>query len=138
MPKALAKVVGEVLPPLPEGDTKPTLTQLRKRCVVRAKTLEALEWVVDHDATYADAAVKFGLSAGGLGAAMDRAGVREYLDARCEQRLTTLRSKAVTKIAGLMDSRSDYVSLEAARTVLTETKKTESGVAGNVHIEIVL
>jgi hypothetical protein len=69
---------------------------------------------------------------------MDRPGVRDYLDARCDARLVQLRSRAVQKVASLMDGRSEYVQLEAARTVLAETKKTEQGSAGNVTIEIVL
>lgn len=138
MPKALAQAVAEVLPPEKLNEAKPSLITLRNRLGIRRKTLEALEWVVDHNTSYADAGVKFGVSAENLSDAMDRSGVREYLEARCEQRLTVLRSRAVTKIGGLMESRSDYVALEAARTVLSETKKTEAGVAGNVSIEIVL
>jgi MoxR-like ATPase len=139
--KALAKVheaTAQLLPPLPESGAKKSLSELRKALAIRAKTLDALEWLVDNAATYVDTATKFGMSPGGLAQAMDRPGVRDYLDARCDANLMQLRSRAVAKVQHLMDGRSEYVQLEAARTVLAETKKSEQGVAGNVTIEIVL
>ena len=139
--KALATVhesVAQVLPPLTETGAKKSLTELRNGLTIRARTVSALEWMVDNAATYTDTGAKFGLSDRNLSRAMDAPGVRDYLDARCEANLMQLRSRAVAKVQHLMDGRSEYVQLEAARTVLAETKKSEQGVAGNVTIEIVL
>lgn len=139
--KALIKLheaINEVVPADPASGNKKSLTELRNGLAIRAKTTEALEWMVDNAATYTDTAAKFGANADALSRAMDRPGVRDYLDARCDARLIQLRSRAVQKVSDLMDGRSEYVQLEAARTVLAETKKSEQGTAGNVLIEIVL
>jgi hypothetical protein len=136
--KALAIQAVNLAAPLTGNEAKPSLKELRKRLTIRAKTIDAVEYVADHGVSYADAAAKYGVNATALGAVMQRTDVAAYLEERANVRLSLLRSKAVQKVGDLMDGRSEYVQLEAARTVLAETKRTESGVAGNVHIEIVL
>jgi hypothetical protein len=136
--KALAIQAVQVAAPIQDGAAKPSLKELRKRLTIRKATLDAVEYAADHGVPLLDAAAKYGVNATALGKVMQRSDVAAYLEERANVRLALLRSKAVKKVGDLMDGRSEYVQLEAARTVLAETKRTESGVAGNVHIEIVL
>jgi hypothetical protein len=116
-----------------------SLTDLRAALSIRAKTIKAVEYFADYGTTQRDAAEKHGVSERALSVALGREDVRTYLQQRNEERLTLLRSKATHKVGELITgARSEYVQLEAARTVLAETKRTEQAIAGNVALTIVL
>lgn len=130
----------EVLPPEArpqpvKSATPKDFTQLK----LSKRIIAAIDHYADHGGAIADTARAKGASPEYLSRVLRRSDVVEYVKARCEQRLTFLRSKAVDRIDTLMTgARSEYVQLEAAKAVLAETKTVERAGAGDISITITL
>jgi hypothetical protein len=137
--KTIDAVVTDVVTPERIGSTPSSIKALRKSLRISKRMIAAVEHIADLGGSIAEAARAQRVSAGGLSAALERDGVREYITKRTELRLSLLRSKATVKVDHLMsNARSELVQLEAAKTALAETKPASTGSIGDVFLQVVL